>query len=445
MTVSPADLLFTIISAILVLLLYCFYFCAVRPERGTTEWIHDAVRRSSFRGSLRRHPLEARDLLVILPVCVLYAAVSLLMVLRTGIGTSGGIFYSLYSGSALTLWTSVASLGSSVFSPFPYAQQFTGIFFGLLTLAVFGFFMKSLTGRRDAVLCGMLLLLFSIFYPTACAAEPRAACSAFFAVLSFYMMYIWATSPEGASFFGAGWPMLVCGAAFGAGCAVSLATLFSAPGLFLMFVFAVAVRGGVRPFTGWRTVISVLLFFVIVPAAVFVLSLLCCRGYFVALYGHAQRPLSLLLRFGLIDLTDGTKYAFSFGSAWGLLFLPARTAGIFSCAAAGGVCANPLVWWGTLPAMIVMAVRAFGRRDAGAFLLLLAWLPTALVCYLSGVAAAVTAFIPALVLSAAGQTRVLAALFERSRSGGRAAAVCFTVCAGIVFALAFIILCGLFK
>ncbi|MBR5381664.1 MAG: hypothetical protein IK136_03490, partial [Oscillospiraceae bacterium] len=196
------------------------------------------------------------------------------------LGASGGIFPSLYVGSALTLWSAISSLGNSIFPQLAYSQQLLGTCFGFLSLAVFGFFMKSLTGRRDAVLCGMLLLLFSLFYTTACAAEPRAACSAFFALLSFYMMFLWATSPDGAPFFRAGLPMLVCGAAFGAGCAVSSATLFCAPGLLLIFIFALYVRGGVRPFTGWRTLISVLLFFVIVPAAVFFIALFLCRGCF---------------------------------------------------------------------------------------------------------------------------------------------------------------------
>ena len=442
MPVSPADIPFAIISAILIRLLCWCYSRAVRPERGTVEWIHDAVSRPSFVGSFSRHPIEARDLLVILPVCVIYAAVSALAVARTGLCTSGGIFYSIYSGSALTLWTAISALGESVFSPLPYAQQLLGTFFGVLTLAVFGFFMKSLTGRRDAVLCGMLLLLFSLFFTTACAAEPRAACAAFFSVLAFYMMYLWASAPEGASFFGAGLPMLVCGAAFGLGCAVSSATVFCAPGLLLMFVFTLAVRGGARPFTGWRTVISVLLFFVIVPAAVFVLALICCRGYFVVLSGPAQPPVEMLLRFGLSDPVSVVRYMFMGGSAWELSFLPAATAGIFRSAASGGVCANPLVWWCALPAMIVMALRAVRRRDAGAALLLLAWLPTALICCLSAIAASLTAFIPALVLSVAAQTRVLSVLFERDHAGGRAAAVSFTVCAGLVFALAFLLAPG---
>ena len=136
---------------------------------------------------------------------------------------------------------------------------------------------------------------------------------------------------------------------------------------------------------------------------------------------------------------------FAGGSAWNLLFFPRYTAGIFRCAAESGVCANPLVWWGTLPAMIVMALRAIRRRDSGAFIILLAWLPTALICFISGIAASLTAFIPALVLSAAAQTRVFSVLFTRSHSGGRAAAVCYTICAGLVFALALVLACDLFR
>ena len=78
---------FPVIAGLFLLLFFVYYYVALRPRRGTLEWISLEERRSEpVTFSLRRHPVEGNDVLPILLITILYAVTAFL-----NLGDTSGI------------------------------------------------------------------------------------------------------------------------------------------------------------------------------------------------------------------------------------------------------------------------------------------------------------------------------------------------------------------
>ncbi|NLA86427.1 MAG: dolichyl-phosphate-mannose--protein mannosyltransferase, partial [Clostridiales bacterium] len=69
-------LIFPVVTVFCLLLFFRYYLKVSQPLKGTTEWIERIVSRPKFTLLLRRHPMERSDILPILIITLVYAAVA---------------------------------------------------------------------------------------------------------------------------------------------------------------------------------------------------------------------------------------------------------------------------------------------------------------------------------------------------------------------------------
>ena len=69
-------LVFPAVTVLCLLLFFKYYLMVSRPLKGTTEWIARIVEKPKFTLLHRRHPMERRDILPILIITLVYAAVA---------------------------------------------------------------------------------------------------------------------------------------------------------------------------------------------------------------------------------------------------------------------------------------------------------------------------------------------------------------------------------
>jgi dolichyl-phosphate-mannose-protein mannosyltransferase len=73
---SYLTLVFPVVTAVCLLLFFRYYRKVSMPLQGTTEWITRIMERPQFSLTYRRHPMERKDLLPILLITFIYAAVA---------------------------------------------------------------------------------------------------------------------------------------------------------------------------------------------------------------------------------------------------------------------------------------------------------------------------------------------------------------------------------
>lgn len=71
-------LIFPVVTVLLLLLYFIYYFCVARPRRGTTEWITEKDERKPLSFLSERHPMTKKDRLPIILITVIYAVVAFL-------------------------------------------------------------------------------------------------------------------------------------------------------------------------------------------------------------------------------------------------------------------------------------------------------------------------------------------------------------------------------
>ena len=75
---SYLTIAFPVVTVICLLLFFRYYRKISRPLAGTTEWITRIIERPEFTLTYRRHPMVRKDILPIIIITVIYAAVAFL-------------------------------------------------------------------------------------------------------------------------------------------------------------------------------------------------------------------------------------------------------------------------------------------------------------------------------------------------------------------------------
>jgi len=356
----------------------------------------------------------------------------------------------------------------SAFGMTPFGWRSAGAVFGALMLLVMYVFLKNLFGRRGVAICGTLLFGFEFmrFVQTRIATIDTYA--VFFILLAYFFMYRYITTSPDARFRDSMAPLALSGLFFGLGCATKWNVLYAGLGLGLIFTIRLihlakhnkaSNNQEFRPYLT-KTLLFSALFFGVVPIMVYVLSYIpfaISKG----LIFDAGRLLSQELYrefFGIVwnnqvlmfTYHGGLESTHPYSSVWWQWLLDARPimyvdrnlGHLRSSFAAFG---NPVVWWGGLIAMMILAFRVFRYRDGKALFILIGYLSQLLPWILITRVVFIYHYFPSTLFLVLALAHIFSVILERKRKrkGHRLAVYGFTAISGLIFAMFYPALTGI--
>lgn len=297
------------------------------------------------------------------------------------------------------------SAGVALFGMNPFGWRIVGTFFGILMVPVMYLFGKRMTANTPAAALACVLFTFDFMHFTQTRIATIDVYITFFVLLMYFFMYCYCRksfydTPLSKTLL----PLGACGVCMGFGIACKWTGVYAGAGLAVIF-FAVLYRrygeyryagatplgesSGIphghilkvfRPHTV-KTLAFCLVFFVAVPALIYLLSYLPFRGYvregLLARMLHNQTAM-----YSYHSTLDDTHPYSSPWYEWPLLIRPIW---YYSSIVSGGYGAgglregisafgNPLVWWAGIPAAFNMLRLWARKRDRTAAFLLAGYL-----------------------------------------------------------------------
>ena len=182
------------------------------------------------------------------------------------------------------------ALGVLVFGMTPFGWRITGTLVGALMLPVMYMFGKRLFSSRSYGVAAAFLMMFDFMHFTQTRVATVDTFVTIFITLMYYYMFVYySRTGYEAGYKASLRPLLLCGLFFGLGCATKWNAVYGAPGLLLIFLMAkfreyrdyrkALAEGAKQAWVGeyvsgylFGTIGWCLVFFILIPAAVYVVS-----------------------------------------------------------------------------------------------------------------------------------------------------------------------------
>ena len=345
----------------------------------------------------------------------------------------------------------------------PFGWRFMGAVFGVAMLLVLYIFLKNMFGKTSIAVCGTLLFGFDFMRFVQTRIATIDTYGVFFILLAYFFMYRYITTDVNAPFRKSLAPLALSGIAFGAGCASKWIVVYAGLGLAVIYIIRLVslsrhYRREELPGFGFyltKTLLFSLLFFCVVPAVIY------CLSYIP--YGLAK---DMTISDGMLwnpeyykIIWDNQVSMFSYhgklvaehpySSSWWQWILNARpilyvstpNSGLRSSFAAFG---NPIVWWGGFLAMIAMVVRMVTDRDGKALFILIGYLSQLLPWVAISRVVFIYHYFPSTLFLVLALALVFDTIIERAQGLYRQAVYGYTAATGVVFAMFYPALTGIF-
>ncbi|MDR1131939.1 MAG: phospholipid carrier-dependent glycosyltransferase [Oscillospiraceae bacterium] len=301
-----------------------------------------------------------------------------------------------YENTHPPLGKQIIGLGIRAFGLNPFGWRFMGVLFGVLMLPFFYIFLKNLFGSTAISVCGTLLFAFDFMHFTQTRIATIDTYGVFFIILMYFFMYRYITAPRDDPYMKAhqeSVPLFLSGLFFGIGAASKWTAIYAGAGLAVIWLLFRIIRGRELIMAGQvrahrreliRDVFQCLLFFVIVPAAVYYIS------YYP--YGKAEGMSGLSMFFEkdyaklvldnqthMLSYHEGVHASHPYSSRWYQWIVDGRPILYFlkslpdNTKSAFGAFLNPLVCWGGLLAVLSMGWKTVRFRDGKALFILLGY------------------------------------------------------------------------
>ena len=380
---------------------------------------------------------------------------------RTGFEHLRGIYP--YETTHPPLGKEIISVSLKFFGMTPFGWRFPGAVFGVLMLIVLYFFIKNLFGKTAVAVCGTLLLGFDFMRFVQTRIATIDTYGVFFILLSYYFMYRYISMDKNASFKKALVPLGLSGLSFGVGCATKWIVIYAGAGLAVIYTIHLVLRGldhdksGLSGYTSYviKTILWSVLFFVIVPVIVYYLSYIpygLARGMTVrgGMLTNSEFYSKIVWnnQTSMFSYHGKLKAEHPYSSWWYQWIVNARPILYYnrydgdmrSSFASFG---NPIVWWGGLIAMVVMAVRAVRARDSKALFILIGYL-SQLVPWM-GVTRIVFIYhyFPSTLFLVLALAHLFNTMLDSSHSWRKAYVYAYTAASGTLFAMFYPALTGI--
>ena len=367
-----------------------------------------------------------------------------------------------------------------VFGMTPFGWRFPGAVFGVIMLIVMYIFIKNLFGKTFIATCGTLLFAFDFMRFVQTRIATIDTYGVFFILLSYFFMYRYVTTNPDERFRKSLLPLALSGISFGIGCASKWIVIYAGIGLALIYVIRLillAIHYNNTARTGFseylaKTLLFSVLFFIIIPVVIYCLSYIpygLARGMSIRdgmLWDNEfykiiwDNQVSMLSYHGKLVATH--PYS-SWWFQWivdgrPILYVNNYNGQMRSSFSAFG---NPVVWWGGFVAMVIMTIRVITKRDGKALFIvigylsqLLPWVAMSFIGLLhdwgilQGDATSRIVFIyhyfPSTIFLVLALAHVFNSIYEFARGYCRHVIIAYTALTGLVFAMFYPALTGIY-
>ncbi|MCL2220699.1 MAG: glycosyltransferase family 39 protein [Oscillospiraceae bacterium] len=371
---------------------------------------------------------------------------------------------SIFEWTHPPLGKDIIAASIHIFGMSPLGWRMLGAISGVLMLIVMYIFLKNMFGKTSIATCGTLLFGFEFMRFVMSRIGTVDTFVILFILTSFFFMYRYITTDGDAKFRESLLPLALSGLFFGLSFSVKWIGFYAGAGLLVIYIIRQVKlyiyykdnkkKGFAEYFT--KTILFSFLFFVIVPLIVYYVSYIP--------YGHSH---GMSVRGGMLWAPSffeifinnqvsmftyhaGLEAEHPFTSVWWqwifnirpILFVWDRTHD--GTRAAFGSFGNPVIWWGGLVAIIVMCVRAFIKRDDRSLFIvigylcgLLPWVAVTRILFAYH-------YFPSSLFLTLALCHVFNAILNRKKPLSKPAVYGFTAFAGLIFALFYPSLSGMF-
>ena len=340
----------------------------------------------------------------------------------------------------------IIGLGISLFGMTPFGWRFSGTLLGVLMLPILYVFAKKLFGGHSAPCATTLMMAtdFMHFVQTRIATIDTYA--VFFILLMYLFMYLFISEGRRRN-------LALCGISFGLGAASKWTCFYAGAGLAVIWLIWVIDRLRKREMDGKSLIRHIgfcLLFFVLIPALIYDLSYLP--------YGLATGRRNPFSPAYIQMVLDNQQYMFNYhsglvathpySSSWYQWLLDIRPILYYleyfpdGTHASFGAFVNPVLCWGGLLSLFVLAFLAVYRRDTVSCFILLGYLAQLLPWVLVPRLTFAYHYFPCTVFLALSLGRCFS-VARRNLPHGRLLVVGFTALSAAVFVLFYPALAGL--
>ena len=489
---SPVAL-FPIVTFVLLVLFFVYYLVILQPQRGTNEWVEMEVAKTTLTFLTHRFPMKKRD---IAPLSTIIIVFLILAVFNLGDVTEVDVLREIetpsenrthlnnmyfdeiyhvrtavehienvnpYEISHPPLGKEIIAVSILTFGMSPLGWRLFGAIFGVMMLAVMYVFIKNMFGRTIIATCGTLLLGFDFmrFVQTRIATIDTYV--VFFILLAFFFMYRHITTDPDAKFQKSLAPLALSGFFFGLSFAVKWIGFYAGAGLLVIYVIRLVQLGLHYKSTkksGFddyliKTLLFSVLFFVIVPAIVYYLTYIpygLARGMTIDSGMLWSAEFFEIVRSNQVTMFNyhSTLEATHPFSSWWWEWISNTHPILYvygvmdDVRATFGAFGNPVVWWGGFLAMIWMAVRVFTHRDGKALFILIGYLSQLLPWVAVTRIVFIYHYFPSTLFIVLALAHIFNTIMERKKRGRKLAVYGYTTLAGLVFAVFYPVLAGMY-
>jgi len=485
--------LFPFFTILFVVLFFVYYLIAIRPKAGTTEWIEMEIEQPNRAFMVPCYKMAKSD---ILPLTLITFVFLSLAVLNLGDTNLVDVLYevenprevrthndSMYFDEVFFVRTAVEHiehlhifewthppLGKDIiaasiltFGMTPFGWRMFGAISGVLMLIVMYVFIKNMFGKTSVATCGTLLFGFEFMRFIMSRIGTIDTFLVLFILTSFFFMYRYITTDGDAPFHKSLLPLALSGIFFGLGVAVKWVGFYAGAGLLVIYIIRQArlflyykeneKKGFGKYFT--KTVLLSFVFFVIIPAIVYYISYIP--------FGHARGMTvsdGMLWNYQFFQVvwhyqTSMFTYHYDlvayhpFSSAWWQWIFNIRPT-LFVNDRAGdlratfGAFHNPIITWGGLLAIIVIGVRSFKKRDEKGLFIFIGYLSGLLPWMLVSRILFAYHYFPSSLFLILALCHVFNQILERKRVLSKSLIYGFTFITGLIFAIFYPSLSGMF-
>jgi len=486
-------MIFPLITGIFLLLFFAYYIKIMRPLPGTTEWIKRDVQKAPLTFLNRRHPMKKQD---IIPLVIIILVFLILAVYNLGDSNNVDVMREIdspaterthmnnlyfdeiyfvrtavehiesiipYEISHPPLGKEIIAVSILIFGMNPLGWRLGGAILGVVILLVMYIFIKNMFGRTFVAACGTLLLGFDFmrFVQTRIATIDTFA--VLFILLAFFFMYRHITTNPNARFRKSVAPLAWSGLFFGLSFATKWIGFYAGAGLLILYIIRLFQLGFYyrnnhkRNFGEYlmKTLLCSVLFFVIIPVTIYYLTYIpygSARGMTVTggmLWNPAFFNIVWNNQVVMFRYHSQLVAEHPFSSVWWQWIFNIRPIlyvnGVQgSLRATFGSFGNPIVWWGGFLAMIMMAVRFFTHRDGKALFILIGYLSQLLPWVAVTRILFAYHYFPSTLFLVLALSHLFNTFIIRVQKPGKAAVFGYTTASGLLFALFFPSLSGMY-
>lgn len=281
----------------------------------------------------------------------------------------------------------IIGLGIRLFGMTPFGWRFMGTLFGVLMLPILYVFLKNFFGKSLIAVCGVILFATDFMHLTQTRIATIDTYAVFFILGAYFFLYRWLSLPRQATVKQGALPLFLSGLLFGIGAASKWTVLYAGAGMAVLYLLNLIFRWrdwkeeGAPPYWPWagKTILLSVLFFVVIPVCIYTAS------YYPYALDRGDTSLKAIIDVMLANQKhmftyhQGVTTPHPYQSKWWMWLLDARPILYYMSDGAGtntrfAAFLNPLLCWGGLLALFLVARRLWQKRDGKALFILIGYL-----------------------------------------------------------------------